>query len=708
MPEGSQTEDRFASLSALLVPRSVAVIGASADPRRIGGRPIAYMRARGFGGAILPVNPKRAEIQGFRTYPDIASLPFVPDVAIVALPAALVEAAVAELAALGVRGVVVFSAGFAEVDEAGAASQARIAATAHAAGMRLLGPNALGLFNARIGWFATFSASLESFWPIHGRIAIASQSGAFGTHLFAAAATRGLGTPICVTTGNEADVTLGEAIGWLAADPGTDVIAAAAEGVRKPETFLAALAAARAARKPVIVMKAGRSALGQQSARSHTAAIAGDDAVFNAVLAEFGAVRAECAEQLLDFAYAATQRVYPARNTLGVLTVSGGAGVLIADEAAALGLSMPPLSEASQSALREAVPFSAPLNPIDCTAQVFNEPALISRFAETMLAEGGTESLYRSVLAFFSQTGGAPAIAPGLRSTLGALRAHYPGRLYALSVIAPESRVREYEKDGFLVFEEPVRAVRAIHAMGRIGAAFAAMPPEKPSLPDVVLPAQTPNEAEAKRLLGSAGIAIVPEQIAATAEEAMRAAEALGYPVVMKILSSDIPHKSEIGGVLLDLADVAAVREGFAVLFARARSAVPSARIEGVLVAREIRGARECILGVHRDPCFGPIAMFGLGGVFAEVLGDVVFHRCPFDEKAARQMIGAVRGAPLLTGVRGQRPADIAALAQMLARLSAFATAAGPRLVSIDLNPVLALPEEGGAFAADAVIEIGD
>lgn len=709
MPEGVQVEDRFASLSALLAPRSVAVIGASADPKRIGGRPIAYMLARGFAGTILPVNPKRAEIQGLRAYPDIAALPLVPDAAILALPAGLVEAAVAELASLGVRGLILFSAGFAEVDEAGAAAQGRIAALARKAGMRILGPNALGLFNARIGWFATFSASLESFWPLPGRIGIASQSGAFGTHLFAAAANRGLGTPICVTTGNEADVTLGEAIGWLAADPETDVIAAAAEGIRKPEAFLAALAAARAGGKPVVMMKAGRSALGRRAARSHTAAIAGDDHVFDAVLAEFGAVRAESAEQLLDFAYAATQRIYPARNTLGVLTVSGGAGVLIADEATSLGLPMPPLPEAAQAALKEALPFSAPANPVDCTAQVFNEPALISRFAETMLAQGVAEGGYGSVLAFFSQTGGAPAIAPELRARLGAVRARHPDRIFALSVIAPEARVREYEADGFLVFAEPVRAVRAIAAMGRIGAAFAARPAGMPAeLPRVMLPERTPSEAEAKRLLAAAGIAVVPGRVAATAEEAVTAAAALGYPVVMKILSPDILHKSEIGGVLLGLADEAAVRAGFATLLARARAAAPTARIEGVLVAREIRGGIECILGVHRDACFGPVAMFGLGGVFVEALGDVVFRRCPFGEEAARQMIGAVRGVSLLQGARGRKRADVTALARMLARLSAFATAAGPRLSSLDLNPVLALPEGEGAFAADAMLEIGD
>ncbi|MGH7121610.1 MAG: acetate--CoA ligase family protein [Acetobacteraceae bacterium] len=701
MPEGSTPRDAIASLRFLFSPQSVAVIGASADPTRIGGRPIAAMRAAGFQGVVLPVNPNRAEVQGLPAYPSIAALPLVPEAAIVAVPAGIAEATVAELAALGVRALILFSAGFAEINQAGAAAQARLAAIAERSGMRILGPNTLGLFDARIGWFATFTASLDSFRPLPGRIGIASQSGAFGTHIFAAAAERGLGAPVCVTTGNEADVTLGEVIGFLVGDPGIDVIALCAEGIRKPSNFLAALAAARAANKPVIVLKVGGSRLGSDAARSHTAAIAGDDRVFSAVLEEYGAVRAAHAEQLLDFAYAATRRIYPVANTLGALTISGGAGVLIADVAESLGFPMPSLPPAAQAALKSALPFSAPANPVDCTAQVFNEPALIGRFAETMLAEGD----YSSVLAFFSQTGNAPAIAPGLSAALAAVRARYPDRLYALSVIAPPERVRAYEADGLLVFPEPARAVAALHAMGRIGAAFSSVPPAPLSLPAVSLPEATPNEAQAMRLLAAAGIAVVPEHVARTADEAAAAAASLGYPVVMKILSADIPHKSEIGGVLLGLADELAVRAAHATLLARA-AAVPTQHLDGCLVARQINGAVECMLGIKRDPQFGPIALFGLGGIFVEIFDDIVLHRCPFDEATARKMIGAIRGAPLLFGARGRKRADVAALATMLFRLSLFAAAAGPSLAAIDLNPVLVLGEGEGAYAADAIVEL--
>ncbi len=695
----------FSSLTPLLAPRSVAVIGASDDPTRIGGRPIAYMRAQGFRGAIFPVNPKRAEIQGLPAYPTIESLPETPDVAIVAVPAAGAVAMVEALGQRGVKGAIVFTAGFAEVDADGAAEQARMIAAARAHGMRLLGPNCLGLFNARIGFYPIFSSSFETGWPRPGRIGIASQSGAYGTHLFVVARNRGLGTPICVTTGNEGDVTLGDVIGWLAEDSETDVIAAYAEGIRAADGLIAALERARAARKPVVMMKVGRSALGQAAARSHTASIAGDDAVTEAVLAEFGVVRARSTEEMLDIAYAATKRIYPAGNTLGVITVSGGAGVLISDAAEQLGLAMPPMPAAAQAELRGLVPFAAPRNPVDCTAQVFNEISLVGRFAEAVVAEGG----YASVLAFFSQTGGAASIAPKLRTQLGAGRARHPERLYALSVLAAPDLVAEYESDGFLVFEDPTRAVNAIHAMGRFGDAFARAPSPPPSaVPAIVLPAATPSESEAKRILAAAGIACVPEQVVSSSEAAATAAAAMGFPVVMKIVSPDILHKTEIGGVLVGIADAEAARAGYATLLARATAARPAARIEGVLVAKQVQGGVECLLGIHRDPVFGPIAAFGLGGIFVEVLKDVVFRRCPFGEDVAREMIGAIRGAALLRGARGRRPADIAALAQMLSRLSVFAAQAGERLRAVDLNPVFALPDGEGALAADAVLEIGE
>ncbi len=691
----------FASLAPLLAPRSVAVVGASADPTRIGGRPIAYMKARGFAGPILPVNPNRTEIQGLPAYPDIASLPEVPDAAIVAVPAAQVVETVAALGDRGVKAAIVFSAGFAETGPAGAALQASLVETARARGMRLIGPNSLGLFNDRIGFYGIFSASLETGYPPPGRIGIVSQSGAYGTHVFTIARQRRIGTPIVVATGNEADVAVGDVLGWMVQDEGTDVIAVYAEGIRGGAGFIAALEAARAARKPVIMMKVGSSRLGEASARSHTAAIAGDDAVTSAVLAEFGAIRARTTEEMLDFAQLATRRIYPVGNTLGMVTVSGGAGVLVSDAAETLGLPMPPMPQASQARLLEMLPFAAPHNPVDCTAQALNDLTLVGRFTDAMVEEGG----YRSVLAFFSQTGGAASIAPKLRAELKGVQQRHPDRLYVLSVLASPALVDGYEADGWSVFEDPTRAVNAISAMGRLGDAFARGPGARPApTGPVALPAQSPDEAGAKRLLAEAGIVSAPERACADAEAAVQAAEAIGYPVVLKILSPDIVHKSDIGGVLLDVTGPAAVRDGFATLLSRAAERAPDARILGVLVAKQLQGGVECILGIHQDPVFGPVAMVGLGGIFVEVLRDVALRRCPFGPDVAEAMIVGLRGAPLLRGIRGQPAADIGALAQMLSRLSVFAHAAGPALRAVDLNPVLAMPD--GAFAVDAVVEI--
>jgi acyl-CoA synthetase (NDP forming) len=691
----------FASLTPLLAPGSVAVIGASSDPTRIGGRALAYMRQRGFAGRVMPVNPNRSEIQGFPAFASIADLPEVPDVAVVAVAGHQAVSVVAELARMGVRGAIVFTAGFAEVDPTGMGPQTmaqnEMVAAARQGGMRLLGPNSLGLFNDRIGFYPTLSSSMESGFPPPGRVGVASQSGAYGTHLFAVMRNRGIGTPICVTTGNEADVTIGDVIGWMVEDPDIDVIAAYAEGIHEGARFLEALNLARAARKPVVMMKVGRSRLGRVAAQSHTASIAGDDAVTGAVLAEFGVVRARTTEELVDIAQAATRRIYPARNTLGVITLSGGAGVLISDAAEQLDFPMPEMPEAAQAALRALVPFSAQRNPVDCTAQVFNDTRLIGAFAGSMVEAGG----YTSVLAFFTQAGGAPSLAPAIRAELGAVAARHPDRLFALSVIAAPEQVAQYEADGFLVQEDPTRAVVALHAMGVFGAAFAAGPASAPPVvPPVTLPGATPNEAEAKTLLRQAGIAVVPERACADAGAAVAAATEFGFPVVMKILSPDILHKSEIGGVLLGVDSAAAVRAGFATLLSRAPA---GARVEGVLICRQMAGV-ECILGIVRDPVFGPMAAFGLGGIFVEVLQDVALRRCPFGVVEAEAMIRSIRGAPVLLGARGRRPVDVAALAIMLARLSVFAHQAGDRLAAVDLNPVFALPE--GAFAADAVIEI--
>lgn len=690
-------------IAALMAPSKVAVVGASADPLRIGGRPIAAMLRAGFTGKIFPINPNRTDIQGLTAYPSVAALPEVPDAAIIAVPGELAIAAVADLAAMGCRAAVVFSSGFAETGEAGQALQTRLLAAAQAHGMRLLGPNCLGLFNAAIGWYPIFSSAFDAGFPLPGRCAIVSQSGAFGSYLVSLARTRGLGIPVGITTGNEADLSVGDAIQWCVDSPDVDVILAYAEGIQCADTFVAALAAARRARKPVIVMKVGTSALGHDAAQSHTASVAGDDAVTDAVLAEFGALRVASAEQLLDFAEAATHRIYPEANSLGVLTISGGVGVQISDAAESLGLAMPAMPEAAQARLKALLPYSAPRNPVDCTAQAVNDESLMRQFGEEMLQSGG----YRSVLAFFAQLTSSDSLGARLLRDLSAMAERHPEVLFAVVGMTSPEQKRRWQEAGFLVYEDAARATAALAAMGRLGAAFAradAPPPALPQLP--ALPDESPSEAGAKALLAQAGVVFAPESACTDAAAAVAAADSMGYPVVLKILSPDIAHKTEMGGVLLNVADAEQVTAGFATLLQRAAEHAPQARIEGVLVAKQMSGGVECMVGIHRDPVFGPVAAIGLGGIFVEVLRDVVLRRCPFGPEEAKTMIHGIRAAAVLQGARGQPAADIDALAAMLAQVSQFAAAAGERLQAIDLNPVLVLPQGQGAYALDALVQL--
>ncbi|MCZ2495195.1 CoA-binding protein [Xylophilus sp. Kf1] len=700
---GSHTEMTDAAMRCLLSPRSVAVIGASDEPLRIGGRPLSYMLGQRFAGRLMPVNPNRSTIQGLTAYPSVLALPETPDVAIVAVAAAAVPGVVAELAARGVPAAVVFSAGFSEMGEEGAALEQRMLDAARGGGLRLLGPNSLGVINPRCAFYGTFSASLELGFPQPGRVGIASQSGAYGGHILGLARECGIGISASVMSGNESDIGLGDIVQAMVDDPDTDVITVYCEGVRDGPRLLAALEAARQARKPVVMMKVGTSAVGSAAAQSHTASIAGDDAVTDAVLAEHGVVRALSTEHMLDVARLATRRIYPVGNSLGVITVSGGAGVIVSDAADAAGLPMPEMPAEAQALLKQLIPFASPRNPVDCTAQFLNDLSIAGRFTETLVEQGG----YRSVLGFFTYTVGAPSVAEGLRRQLKAVRDRYPDRLFVLSILASKALVRQYEDDGFAVFEDPARAVVAIAAMGRLGEAFTRAPRlAPPPVPAIAWPAESPHEADAKQLLQSAGIAVTPEHACADADAAVAAAGALGFPVVMKILSPDIQHKSEIGGVLLGVQDAAAVRAGFATLVDRARRGAPQARLQGVLVARQLSGGVECILGIQRDPVFGPVALFGLGGIFVEVMNDVVLHRCPFGVDVAETMIRGIRAAPLLLGARGRPPVDVPALALMLSRLSVLAHQGGDRLRSIDLNPVMAMPAGQGAYAVDAVIDL--
>lgn len=689
-------------IDSLLAPKSVAVIGASDDPTRIGGRPIAAMMGAGFAGRILPVNPHRDTVQGLACYADVADLPEAPDAALIAVPADLVPGTLAALGTRGCRTATLFSAGFAETGGAGAAAQRDLLALARSCGMRLLGPNTLGVYNVSLGYYGTFSSSLDTGYPRAGNIGIASQSGAFGAHLGALARDRGLGLSVLMTTGNEADITVADAIRWMAESDETDVICAYMEAVNDAPALLSALDTARAAGKPVFALKAGRSAVGARAATSHTASLTGDAAVADAVLADRGTVMVRDPGTMMDFAYVASKKVFPERHSLGVITVSGGAGIVVSDEAERIGLPMPAMPAHAQAALRAVLPYASPGNPLDCTAQALNDPSLFETFTRSALEDGG----YGAVLCFLTYVAGSPALSDRILEAMRPLRAAHPDRIVAFCALGDPSVLRRYDEAGIVVFDDPCRAARALDMACRLGMRRAAPARPRPEPMWVTLPDTTPDEAQAKRLLDRAGIATVPEETVVTAADAVAAAERLGFPVVMKILSPDILHKSDIGAVKLDLDGPEAVRTAHAEIRAAVARHAPEARLSGMLVARQLSGGTECLIGISRDPTFGPIAVFGLGGIFVEVLNDVAMMPCPFDVETAREMILSIRGAAILQGVRGKPPVDIEAMARMLSDLSRFAAGAGERLVSIDLNPVVAMPGRGGAFALDAVIEL--
>jgi acetate---CoA ligase (ADP-forming) len=691
------------TLSALLDPRSIAIIGASENATRIGGRPIRYLKESGFSGGIYPVNPNRDQVQGLKAYASLASLPETPDVAILAVPAAATVQAVRECAERGVSSVIVFSAGFAETSEEGRVMQVEMAAIAREAGMRVLGPNCLGVFNAHANYYGTFSAILDTGLISPGPVSVVSQSGAYGSHITHLARQRGLGISHWVTTGNECDIDVAEALRWVVDQEGVNVVMAYAEGIRNRDAFIDALETARRRETAIVFMKVGRSDVGAHAVSSHTAALAGSDAVFDAVLRQYGVHRARTTAEQLDIAYAASRGIFPASGRLGVFTLSGGFGIQMADDAADAGLDVTPMPEAAQAELKEILPYASPVNPVDATAQALTELPVMTRFIRTMLDKGG----YDMFTGIFGSGPASPTFGPMLRQALEDAVSGDERIIKCLTMSASTDVMRSYEEKGFLVYEDGTALTHALGALVRFrqsfdlaknqGSTLAALKPAS-------IPQRAIGEHEAKAILSSGGIAFTPEKLVAPEADPGPVADALGYPLVMKIASADLPHKTEVGGVALSLKSADEVRAAMAAMLSRVRAKAPTAKLDGVILTPMISGGVETIAGVFTDPVMGPVVMFGLGGVFVEVLKDVTFRVAPFDRAEAARMIREIRGFAMLEGVRGAPPADIEALAELLSNLSIFAHANAQAIDSIDLNPVLAMPKGRGAVPLDALI----
>jgi acyl-CoA synthetase (NDP forming) len=693
----SQTE----SLSALFAPRSIAVVGASSNPQKIGGIPVDYQRRFGFDGALYPVNPNAERIQDLRAWPSLRAIGQPVDLAILSVPAALVDAALDDAIEAKVKGVVLFSSGFAETGAEGTAAQARLGARARAAGLRLIGPNCLGFMNIAHKVYATFSPAPGVGRVAPGRIGLVSQSGAFGAYAYAMARERGVGLSLWATTGNEADLQFADCLAWLAQDPATDVIMGYMEGCRDGPRLRAALALAQAAGKPVVMVKVGRTALGAQAAASHTAALAGDDAVYDAVFRRYGVLRARSLGEFFDLAHSAAVAGRPRDRSIGLFTLSGGVGALMADDASAQGLDVQPLGEAAQATLREWVPFAAPRNPVDITGQVTNDMSLLERSARLMLDDRG----FATWLGFLAAAGTSDAFWPTLRALVASLRAAYPDTLLAISTLLSPGRRAELERLRCLVFADPSDGIRTIAALAGLKTGALPGPEARPVGDPIVLAPGAMAEPAALALLAGAGVPVVAHRVAHSADEAAAAAEAFGGAVALKIVSADIPHKSDVGGVALDLRGAAQARAAFERTRDHALSARPEARLDGALVARMASGGVECIAGVHRDPVFGPVLMFGLGGIHVETLRDVALRVLPVTREDTLAMVRELRAFAILDGARGKAPVDLASIADALCALADFALRAGDSLASAEINPLIARPNtEGGCVAVDALI----
>ena len=696
---GGLDRDRLASLEPLFRPQSIAVVGASSDPLKIGGLPVDFLKTYRFAGPIYPVNPKADVIQGLKAYKSIGEVGAPVDQAIVAVPEPAVLATIEACAKAGVRSLVVFSAGFAEIGEAGKAGQARLKQIARDANIRVLGPNCIGAVNFATGMVSSFHPSFRTGCDKLGRIGLVTQSGAFGGLCFVLARERNMAFSLVITTGNEVDVDAADGIAFLAEDPGTDVILTYLEGFRDGPKLLAALELARKNRKPVVAMKLGRTQAGAQAGASHTGSLAGADEVYDAVFRQYGVWRADTIEDFLDVAYGVAIGNLPANRRVGIVTVSGGVGILMADHAVGAGLEVAKLPEAAQKRVLEMVPFAGAGNPVDVTGQVVNDYGLITRALDMVLETG----VYASVVNYVGSAPRNPNLVGLLRDGMTGTRKKHPDALVVIGGPSSDAFRAEMDALGFLSYDDPSRAVRAIGALAWLAEQRDRKPPEiaapvrAAKLPDGPL-----SEREALAALAAAGVPVVETRLAATADAAVAAAKALGFPVVVKLASPDVLHKTEVGGVALGLASEDAVRQAFADIVARAKKAVPGAKIDGCLVAPMVSGGLECVLGIHRDPVFGPVVMFGLGGVFVEALRDVTFRVAPIDLREARRMIGEIRAAKVLDGVRGKPPADREALAHALVRLSEFAVAHADVLEGVDVNPFLVRADGQGALALDA------
>lgn len=664
-------------------PDSVAIIGASREKGKVGRVVLENIR-NGFKGDIYPVNPGADEIDGLRCYPDISSTPPV-DLAVIVVPARVVPDVLEGCGMKGVENVAVISAGFKESGNAELEKECVNIIKKY--GMRMLGPNSLGFIDTYSNLNASFAASMA----IKGKIGLASQSGALCTAILDWAKIRGIGFSKFISLGNKADISEKDIIQVLTEDEKTNVILLYLEGVKDGRGFMGI---ASDARKPIIVIKAGRTRSGARAVSSHTGSLAGSDAAYDTAFRQSGVIRAESVEEMFDYGLAFSYQQMPSGDGVAIITNAGGPGVLAADACESLGVTIASFDPETIENLRSHLPDAANIyNPVDVLGD-----ARADRYRsaiEAVLDDGNVSGIIvlaspqamtdmkeiAEVIAEANQRSPKPIIA----CLMGGERTRIGERILS------ESRIPNY------LF--PERAARVMHAMtgyADIAERTHASPPDfdvdRRSVQDILDKSREDGNkrlgVECLPILERYGIPTAGSMKATNRKQAVAAAERIGYPVVMKVISSEISHKTEVGGVRTDIKDAEEVRIVYDGMISRINRYMLEARIKGVLVQKMLKGGREVILGMNKDPQFGPVLMFGLGGISVEVLKDVTFRIAPINEKDAEEMIKEIRAYPMLLGIRGGEPSDIGAIKESLLRFSKLCTDF-PEITEIDINPLL-------------------
>jgi acyl-CoA synthetase (NDP forming) len=688
-------------LKAAIEPRSVAVIGASTNPNKIGGRPIAYMGRFGYKGAIYPINPNSPEVQGHKSYPDLKSLPEAPDLAVVAVPGDAAVEAVAACAARGVKVAIVMTSGFGEVDAAGLAKQKQMVAIARAAGMRLVGPNTQGLANFGTGAIANFSTAFLEMPPSGGPLAIVSQSGAMSVVPYCLLRSRGIGVRHVHATGNEADLSIADFAYAMVHDPEVKLLLIYCEAIADPAQLAEAARIARARDLPIVALKAARSPRAQAVASSHTGALANEDRVVDAFFRQHGIWRAPDMHGLVNAAALYLKGWRPEGRRLVMISNSGASCVMAADQTHALGMPLAEFTDETRKAVAKQLPvYASSANPIDVTAALLSDNKLFGNVLPIVAQDPAADLLLISL-----PIAGTGYDVPGFARDAVAYETA-TGRPVVLG--APLAPVRaEFEAAGIPTFEYDADAIAALDQLASHTALMQRQPPVWPTAKPVALPAGTTqflSEWDSLQLLADHGLPTVPQRLCRSRDEAAAAFRALGGgPVVVKGCSAEVPHKSEAGLVKLGIASDAEAGEAFDALWRRLGE-LKVAR-DGVIVASMVKGRRELALGARIDPQFGPVVLVGDGGTYIEALGDVALLLPPFELDEVLAAIASLRIAPILDGVRGEPPLDLAPLCAMAVRLGQLMVSAAGRIASIDLNPVIVGAPGSAGVIVDALVE---